>query len=144
MGRRWWLWVPVLVAAGACGGGATHTLVARRAALPAPTFIAGTLPAPTTTTALPTTPPPTTPPPTTTQPVPVVDCYSLVVDFVAVWQRDLGRNPSKQELSDLVHQYGRDDCLGAANSFTPPTTSIFPGGNQLNCNRIPRDLGCPP
>jgi hypothetical protein len=64
MARRLWLWIPVLLAVvGACGGGTTRTLTARRVPQPVPTFFTGTLTTTTTTTAPPTTPAPTAPPP---------------------------------------------------------------------------------
>jgi hypothetical protein len=65
MAIRRWLWIPVLVAlAGACGGGTTRTLTARRIPQSVPTVFAGTLqttttaPATTTTTTPLTTAPP--------------------------------------------------------------------------------------
>jgi transcriptional regulator with XRE-family HTH domain len=61
-------------------------------------------------------------------------------------------NPSKQQLADLVHQYGRDDCAPVAQTYSPPPpyTSFqvppsFPGP-QPDCSQPPphRPRSCGP
>jgi hypothetical protein len=120
MSTRRWLLVPPLVVAGACCGGATRTPSAHRAKSAEPT-VAATTPPPVTTAAPVTDPPvvataapPPTIPPTTSRPVPLEDCYSVLSDIEAAWWPRIHRYVAPQELSELVHGIGRDDCQALA------------------------------
>ncbi len=166
MKRRRWVWLSVLVVvagtsatAGAVlatrGGGTSNGRLdatqssASTSSTTTTTSAPPTTEPPTTVAVLPTEPPTTTPPTTVQAPPAVQDCYSLLVDFVAGWQQDLGRNPSTQELNQLVREYGRDDCLAAANSFAPPmhVPNITLGGpGSLDCSAPPphKPLACGP
>jgi hypothetical protein len=120
MATRRWLLVPVLVVAGACGGGAAHAPSAHRAERTEPTVAATTLPP--VTTAAPVTDPPVVAtaapppaiPPTTARPVPVEDCYSVLSDIEAAWWPRMHRYVAPQEFSELLHGIGRDDCQALA------------------------------